>query len=80
VLKSFATQVLPVFPAKTDDGGKRANEASRANLAGEEGWEGAVLPDMTDLTELSAYLGLQARLCLVLRRKRTLTIPGVEFT
>ena len=49
VLRSFGTQVLPVFLAKMDDGGKRASEASRANLAGEEG---AVLPDMTDLMEL----------------------------
>ena len=79
VLRSFGTQVLPVFLAKMDDGGKRANEASRANLAGEEGWEGAVLPDMTDLTELSAYLGLLA-LLRPLKRKRTLTSPGGEFT
>jgi len=64
-----------------DDAGKRANEASRANLAGEERLEGAVLPDMTDLTEVSAYLGLLRLLRLFLmRKKRTLTIPGGEFT
>jgi hypothetical protein len=80
VLRSFATQVLPVFLAKSDDGGKRAKEASRANLAGEEGWEGAVLPDMTDLTELAAYLGLLARLRLFLKGKRTLTNAGGGFT
>ena len=77
VLRSFGTQVLPVFLAKMDDGGKRASEASRANLAGEEG---AVLPDMTDLMELSAYLGLLGLLRLFLKRKRTLTSPGGKFT